>query len=473
MIRIITLLLCFSSLLTAQKMFPANAIPEAVETIYTEIKDRHPYPATIEGLKALDAAHTQVQSAVTETVDGRDSIAYTEFVGLVSPLQEATNCGHLILEPYLDTAANNAVKGNRFPLHMIQVETGDYVLLPGMQTTTDSLPSGMVITALNGQDIASTLEEIAPFSGINDDGNDDALIYKVGRSPMHLYQRYFGQQESIVVTAKSEDGTEKDYTVVPKKSRYLDPKKNKTPIAKTLKFGFSEDGKTGILTIKKFSVYKFTDGDYYKFLRHAFDTMKTTGTKQLIIDIRDNGGGNSQRINNLYRYLTDRKFYFTAGARMTGPARAQPGENAKTTRRREAGAVTRRDRRLQRALSRPIKPIKKDRIYNGKVVVLINEISFSASGIFARMVQGSGRGKLVGGVSGASAEVMYGSSKQGEPILIGPANDFELKVNTIGLIPQYPASGNITPDYIVPRTLAAIRAGQDEQMEKALELVKE
>jgi hypothetical protein len=79
-----------------------------------------------------------------------------------------------------------------------------------------------------------------------------------------------------------------------------------------------------VLTINKFSRYKFSDGNYYKFIRHVFDTLNTAGIDQLIIDIRDNGGENSLRISTLYRYLSDRKFYFTAGARMTGPARRKP-----------------------------------------------------------------------------------------------------------------------------------------------------
>lgn len=454
-------------------MFPSDAVPGAIDTIYTRIKERHPYPATVEGLRALDAALAQVQGEVKAQVDGRDSIPDYEFVGLVEPLQEATNCGHLILEPYLDTSELRVIRSNTFPLRMIRVETGDYVLRAGLQFTTDSLPPGTTVTAINGREVSALLHELAPFSGINDDGNQEALIYKVAYYPMELYQRYYGPQDSVVITTKGDDGVAKDYTVKAKKIKYLDPKKNKTPIAKTMTFKFSEDEKTGILTIKKFSVYKFTDGDYYKFLRHVFDTLQQTGTDQLIIDIRNNGGGNSNRINTLYRYLSDSKFYFTADARMTGPTRAEPGESAKTTRRREAGAVTRRDRRLQRNLSKPLKPFKENRVYQGKVVVLINELSFSASGLFARMVQGYGRGKLVGGVSGASADIMYGASKQGKPILIGPDEDFQLKVNTIGLIPKYPLKGNITPDYVVPVTLAGIRAGRDEQMEKGLEVLGE
>jgi hypothetical protein len=473
MIRFITLLICFSSVLSAQKMFPSDAVPEAIETIYTKIKERHPYPATFEGLEALDAARTQVLGEVEATVKGKDSIPYYTFAGLASPLQEATNCGHLILETYLDSTETQAVRGNRYPLRMIQIDAGDFVLLRGLKSTTDSLPPGTVISTINGRKVSPLIRELAPFSGINDNRNEDALLYKVAYYPMHLYQSYYGPQDSIIISVTTEVGTAKDYVVRAKKTRYVDPKKNKTPIGKTLKFEFTEDGETGILTINKFSAYKFSDGNYYKFLRNVFDTLKTTGTDQLIIDIRNNGGGRSGRINALYHYLADQKFYFTADARMTGPARAEPGENAKTTRRREAGAVTKKERRLQRSLSKPRKPAKEKKRYTGKVVVLINELSFSASGLFARMVQGYDRGKLVGGVSGASANIMYGASKRGDPILIGPNEDFELKVNTIGLLPKYPIPGNITPDYIVRPTLEGIRTGKDEQMEKALEVVKE
>ena len=452
-------------------MFPADAVPEAVESIYANIKERHPYPATFEGLRALDAALAQVQGEVKAVVGGKDSIPYYAFVGLVAPLQEATNCGHLILETYLDSTETQAVRGNIYPLRMIQVEAGDFVLYRGLKTTTDSLPPGTVVSTINGRKIGPLLKEIAPFSGINDNRNEAALLYKVAYYPMHLYQSYYGPQDSIVISATDDVGVAQNYIVRAKKTKYIDPKKNKTPIDQTLKFEFTEDGATGILTIKKFSAYKFSDGNYYKFLRNVFDTLKTSGTNQLIIDIRNNGGGNSNRINTLYHYLADEKFYFTADARMTGPARAEPGENARTTRRREAGAVTRRDRKLQRRISKSLNPAKEKKRYTGSVVVLINELSFSASGLFARMVQGYERGKLVGGVSGASANIMYGASKSGDPILIGPNKDFELKVNTIGLLPKYPIEGNITPDYIVRPTLEGIRAGRDEQMEKALEIV--
>lgn len=471
MIRLICLFCCLSSVLTAQRNFPANAANEAAETIYTEIREKHPYPATLDGLQALEAARTQVQEKVAQAVQGRDSISYPEFIRLVAPLQEVTGCGHLILEPHFDSLENQAIRENVLPLHMIRLADGRHVLYEGLKTLQDSFPPGTEVVALADEPVGPLMESLAYFSGLNDQGNDAAGTMKVIRYPSNFYQWHYGLRERLGITLRADDGTLREDTILAFHRPYIDPREEKTDINRTLNFRFSEDRSTGILRIRKFSSYQFSNGNYYKFIRNVFDTLQQTQTRRLIIDIRDNGGGSGDRINALYRYLAEQKFLFASNAVMTGPARAEPGENKRTARRRAKGAVSQRERKIQRSILRPIKPVKPDRHYAGAVVVLVNELSFSASGIFARYVQGSGRGKLVGMPAGASAGITYGASSEGDPILIGPAQNFELKINGIGLVPEFPAAGNVTPDVLVPVTVAALRAGRDEQLERALEVV--
>ncbi len=74
---------------------------------------------------------------------------------------------------------------------------------------------------------------------------------------------------------------------------------------------------------------------------------------------------------------------------------------------------------------------------------------------------------------GASAGITYGGRSDGRHTYVGPEDNFGIKVNTIGLMPGFPVPGNVTPDVIVPLTVAALRAGQDEQLERALEVVGE
>ena len=176
-----------------------------------------------------------------------------------------------------------------------------------------------------------------PFTGGNDGGYDEASRYRLAYSPMFFYQLHYGFQDSARLTVLSEEGTPGQHTVYPQHRPYLDPRKHPTPIANTLNFKFSDDGRAGILTIEKFTNYEFTDGDYYAFIRSVFDTLQTTRTDQLIIDLRDNGGGSSGRINYLYKHLATGTFRFSTDAVFTGPARAEPGENRRARRRREAG----------------------------------------------------------------------------------------------------------------------------------------
>lgn len=461
------------ALLFGQRNFPASSVAETSEEIFTIIKDRHPFAASLEGLKALEAARTQVQSEVKEAVQGRDSVSYPEFVELMAPLQEVTGCGHLILEPHFDSLESKAIRENYLPLQMILLEDGRHVLKTGLRTTKDTFPPGTEVTAIDGTPIGPLLQSLAYFSGLNDQGNDHAGRMKIIRVPSTYYQWHYGLKKQLGVTLRTDNGAVRDEVVLAKHRPYVDPKKVKTDINKTLVFKFSEDGETGILDINKFSTYKFTNGNYYKFIRNVFDTLRKTNTQQLIIDVRDNGGGSSGRISALYRYLSDREFQFSSATISTGPARALPGESGKTARRRAAGAVTKRERRVQKSLTKKIKPMKEDLLFSGRVIVLVNELSFSASGIFARYVQGSGRGKLVGMPSGASAGITYGAKSDGKHTYVGPEDNFEIKVNTIGLIPEFPEPGNVTPDVTVPLTVAALRAGRDEQLERALEIIGE
>lgn len=422
-------------------------------------------------MKALEEARAQVQENAKEAVQGRDSITYPEFIELMSPLQQVTDCGHLILEPHFDSLKNLALRENVLPLQMTLLEDGRHVLMKGMQTTQDSFPPGTEVLALGGKPIGPLLASLSWFSGLNDQGNNAAGRLKIIRFPSLYYQWHYGLQKQVTVRLVNAEGEAVDRVIESYHRTYVDPKKAVTDINKTLSFRFSEDGEAGILKIRKFSSYKFNNGNYFRFIRHVFDTLRQTNTDQLIIDIRDNTGGASGRINALFRYLAEAPFKFASEAIITGPAWAKPGESAKVARRRASGAISKSDRKAQKSLTGSIKPFKEEYRFKGKVVVLINEISFSASGIFARYVQGSGRGKLVGMPAGASARVTYGASRKKDPLYVGPTDNFELKVNTIALVPEYPVPGNVTPDVEVPITLEALRAGRDEQLEVALDVV--
>lgn len=458
---------------SAQKMLPVEVLPGLVDSIHGKITELHPFAFMPEGVKALEAARTQVQATVKEASHEKDSVSLLAFTKLASPLQEATNCGHLILAPFYDSTTYKAVREKVFPMVLTKVEDGRHLLQRGLRTSTDSLPTATQITAINGQKVGPMIESMRYFAGLNDQGNVAATRAAIARYPALYYQNFYGLQDSLEIEIVDSLGRAGTRILYPTHHPYINPKKTKTDINKTLQFKLSDDAKTGIITIRSFKTMEFYNGNYYRFLRNTFDSIKTLGLDQLVIDIRNNTGGSSGRINYLYAFIAEQPFQFCSRATLTGPTQAVAGENASVTQLRLAGAVSKRERKIQRSLTKFIKPRKKKERYTGRVVVLINEISFSASGMFARFVQGSGRGKLVGATAGAAASTTFGgNSKTRKPIYLGPDNALELRVNTLGLTLPFPIAGNVTPDVAVPITAQGLKTGADEQLEAALKTLK-
>ena len=81
--------------------------------------------------------------------------------------------------------------------------------------------------------------------------------------------------------------------------------------AKSLQF-LDSSRSVAILKIKNFS-----DGNYRKAYAALFDSIKNYSVQNLIIDIRDNPGGKVAEVVNLYSYLTDKNFVLLQPAIVT------------------------------------------------------------------------------------------------------------------------------------------------------------
>ncbi len=104
--------------------------------------------------------------------------------------------------------------------------------------------------------------------------------------------------------------------------------------------------------------------------------------------------------------------------------------------------------------------------YTGKVVVLVNKVTENSSEMLAYFLQKAGRAQVVGEATAGQLGVSGGALAQ----LIN--NDI-IQVSEMRMLnlDKTPFPMNITPDIIVPEDLAALAAGRDVQLEKALEIL--
>lgn len=210
----------------------------------------------------------------------------------------------------------------------------------------------------------------------------------------------------------------------------------------------------------------------------TFDQIRRTGTEHLLIDVRDNSGGQSGRAEALLRYLASSPFA------LTDTVAARASETFKIQMKRRIPAAVRwlplqyldeRGRavwgvpegRIVEMPSEHVSPHDADERFDGRVSALVNEGTFSAATLFAAAVKKLGIGALVGRKTGGPAGIMFAENV---PTQL-PNSRLWLQVSAMRFqfgdkLPDWPARG-VRPDHRVPRDLPARAGGADPILERA------
>jgi C-terminal processing protease CtpA/Prc len=175
----------------------------------------------------------------------------------------------------------------------------------------------------------------------------------------------------------------------------------------------------------------------------AFDkvlrNMKQLNVKKLIIDVRNNGGGNSNPVPKLLGVLVDKKTLLGSYTEKTGP---------------EVGDIT--------------KPIgvyanpDADFRFDIPVVVLINRMCYSATSYFAAMIKGLPGVTLMGQVTGGGAGGHLGYQL---------SNGWQIKVSVSDFLDKDGDSAElgVVPDIVIENTKEDIQKGRDKMLERAMD----
>ncbi|PIF46370.1 peptidase S41-like protein [Chryseobacterium sp. 52] len=172
------------------------------------------------------------------------------------------------------------------------------------------------------------------------------------------------------------------------------------------------DSTTAYIKVKSFS-RDYSD----KFYKETFEKIKNAGAKYLIIDVRNNYGGSLYEINNLYSYLAPEPYVLIKPSQLTSRItplktnyfrKSSPFQYAfkslayPTYVFAQTFSTYKKDGKVYYKMKadKPTKP-KKD-AFQGKVFVLINGGSFSASSIITAKLKYDKRAVLVGEETGGA-----------------------------------------------------------------------
>jgi len=296
--------------------------------------------------------------AETEYAKITDSTTIGEFLLICRRVVTAINCGHTYM--WFPAKFGKVSKSLLFPIEAKYVDSRLYVI--DARENTNTLLEGDEILKINGVKVTTIKKEI--FEQLPADGfNETVKQESINLSFYWFCSLYFNFPSSYTLSVdrngKLEEITLKEAENFKAKKTFLDNCQNR------LCFDIDQETNTAILTIRSFGFYKKKLPVFKSFIDSCFNHIKENKIENLIIDLRNNGGGDPFCGSYLVQYITNKPFiYFDEDAKRYS------------------------------SLKKTIQP--KANAFTNKPYILTNGLCFSTTGHFCSLVKENNLGVFVG-----------------------------------------------------------------------------
>jgi hypothetical protein len=231
-------------------------------------------------------------------------------------------------------------------------------------------------------------------------------------------------------------------------------------------------GDDAILTLPTFAFWS-SEFDWKGFLQSAFETLRSRQVTRLVIDLRQNEGGDSQIGNTLVRYLIDKPYVQPAG-RVEAVYERVPYDLARFLDTWDfgffdrTGKVLREPGRRNVLLAEQPKPTTLEPLqphFTGSAFALTGPRMSSAGFLVARDLKASGAATLIGEPTGGDLRGLNGGELAW---LTLPYSDIAVDIPLIATFHDGQPDSGVQPDQLVRATIEDAIAGRDAALEAAL-----
>jgi C-terminal processing protease CtpA/Prc len=413
----------------------------------------------------------------------KDSLTELQFKNRIAWTISKIHCGHTVVrnsKKYTRYFSNRRIAV--FPLSL-KVWPDSAVVVHNFLSNDSVLKRGTIITGINNRPIKKVIDSICQLIG--SDGYAYNLKYQLISFNFPAYYRNtFGVDSQYVISYINPDGVEQRKTV-----RNYDVKTDtfnrgqaqaQHPLTKKELRKFKELSQRN-LTIDTasctayLSVNTFSEGKLKGFFRRSFRKIKDEHLKNVVIDLRQNSGGNILWSTSLCQYLVNKPF--NVADTVAANTRSFPYKkymqpwliywlSMHTTAHRNA------DGRIHfRYFERhQFKPKNKNH-FNGNIYLVTGGYTFSAAALVTGTLKGQPNVTVVGEETGGGA---YGNSAMHLPTIELPNSGIRVTLPLYRLVidAKHPKNGRgIFPDVEVLPSSDYIRRGVDGKMEKVKQLI--
>ncbi len=403
---------------------PKSNYLEDLDQLVDSIRINHPQPYEFISKSDFDNQIALIKASIT------DSTTISEFAWICNSIAATVGCLH--------TSTNsrniNFSPNQFFPVKVHYSNAKLFVTAPDALNT--ELTRGTEILSINGVDIAELKNGISRH--ISSDGYNQGFIDAI-------INRYFGYFAAFqlnfppVYKVEVMDGHARKELLINHKTPDETEASESTSI-KDLDFSIDPAEQIAKIGIKSFVYYDERLPIFKSFIDSCFTQIEQNNIGNVVIDLRDNGGGDPFCAAHLLQYISKKSFRYY-----------------------KKGSTT-----YYKSLEKKINPFKNR--FKGNLFVLINSGCASTTGHLSSILKYNHIGILIGSETGAT----YSCN----------ANNITFKLKHSGIdafvatkiyqtdVSGFKKSQGIVPDYPVLRSIDDILSERDVEMEKVRELIK-
>jgi hypothetical protein len=424
------------------------------------VEEAHPGIYWYTSKKEMDLYFDSVHASIRPMND-------IDFYKLMMKVVGQLRCVHtsVSLSPERERAAASGLK--LLPFDVIMVNNKVYI----SETFDNKLPRGFEIQIINDlpvREVVQKMLEIIPSDGYNITNKYQLLNRGMFR---RTYALLMPGSDTFIINGIDHTGHSRHVKVAA-----IEPGFNRRPIANdnSMRWQLNDDS-TGILYLPSFQI---STSEFASKIDSFFTEVHNRIINRLIIDLRNNGGGNNVNVSELYSYFADKPFYHLRKTEVSTKPLSYRNHITNISEYDNLRARLERDSSYEivhypgRRLRDPVSVNR----FNGKLILLVNGATISAASEFVALVRGNKQGMVIGEETGGC---YYGSTGGSYLSLELPNSRLRARIPTIRIftaVPedfnQQPKGRGVIPDYPASNSITDILAGWDCILEKAWKILR-